>query len=66
MYRLQTVKDELLYFFSTAEFVYFHEDDVKRDDLLCAKSIGVLPLKIILDCTVSRTGGRGIMIRKME
>lgn len=44
----------------------FHEDDVNRDDLLCAKSIGVLPLKIILDCTVSRTGGRGIMIRKME
>lgn len=46
--------------------MYFHdEDDVNRDDLLWAKNIGVLPLKIILDCTVSRTGGRGVMIRKM-
>lgn len=47
--------------------LYFHdEDDVNRDDLVCAKSIGVLPSKIILDCTISRTGGRGVMIRKME
>lgn len=45
----------------------FHDEDyVNRDDLFCAKSIGVLPLEIILDCTVSRTGGRGVMIRKME
>lgn len=46
--------------------MYFHDkDDVNRDDFLCAESTGVLPLKIILDCTVSRTG-RGAMIRKME
>lgn len=47
--------------------MYFHdEDDGDRGDILRAKGFGVLPLKRILACTVSRRGGRGVVLRKME
>lgn len=72
MYRIQAVKTELLclllyLFFRKTKIVYFRDEvDGDRDDMLCVKGYVVLPLKRILVCTVSRRGGRGVRIRKME